>query len=178
MIAGCLKTLDNQKIAYYHYKSGHKKVIVIAHGFYASKDSELFRSFSGSFLEEYDVFIFDFRGHGKSSDLFYWTSKEGEDLKAVLNHLKGAYEKMGLIGFSFGGSVSINTAAETGLIDSLICVSTASDAGKVDFNFWKLDWNEDIIYSLSEKGRKGKGVKPGPFWLKKERDTTKMATCS
>lgn len=169
-LSGTLLTSDNQKISYIHYKLNHNKVIVIAHGFYNSKDALLLRKLAESLLDDYDVFMFDFRGHGKSSGLFTWTSKEDKDLRAVLNYIEGKYEKRGMIAFSLGGSVSINVLSENEMVDSLVCVSTPSDFKKIDYKFWRLDLEDDLVYTLFTKdGRKGKGLRPGPFWFKKKR---------
>lgn len=170
LLSGILLTSDHQKIAYDHYNYGHDKVIVIVHGFYNSKDAVVLKKLALGLTDKYDVFMFDFRGHGKSSGLFTWTSKENRDLKAALDYLGGKYKKTGMIAFSLGGSVAINILAHDKRVDSLICVSTASDFNKIDYQFWKLDWKGDLIYTLfTSEGRKGKGFRPGSFWLKKQK---------
>lgn len=170
LMAGSLITADKEKIAYCHYRNNHKNVVVIAHGFYNSKDSVSLQSLGNYLLDKYDVFIFDFRGHGESSGTFNWTAKEDEDLKAVLGYLRDKYEKIGLIAFSLGASISINVLAKEPLANSLICVSGCSDFDKIDYKLWELDWENDIVYTLlTKEGRKGKGVIPGPFWLDKKK---------
>ena len=166
-----LTTEDNHKIAYKHYKKGNDKTIIIVHGFYNSKDSELLGKLKDELFKKYDVFMFDFRGHGQSSGFFTWTAREGYDLKAVLKYLDGQYKKTAILAFSFGGSISINVLSEKNYnIDSFICVSVPSDPSRVDYKWWNLDWENDIHYSmLTKNGRKGKGVRLGPFWLKKQK---------
>jgi pimeloyl-ACP methyl ester carboxylesterase len=169
-LTGTLLTTDKEKIAYCHYKKNHSRVVIIAHGFYSSKDIVLIKKLAKSLLDKYDVFAFDFRGHGKSTGLFTWTSKEGADLETVLGYLKDKYEKIGLISFSLGAAISINTVSKTGCVDCLICVSIPSEFGKIDYKFWQLDWENDIVYNLFDReGRIGKGIRPGPFWLKKKK---------
>ena len=158
---------DGIVIAYDHYQAGHSNVIVIAHGFYNSKDSVLLQDLEKSLIDEYDVIIMDFRGHGKSRGLFHWASKEPLDLRAVLRNVRDDYEKIGVIGFSFGAGISMIVAAATNLIDNLIYVSGPAEFKKIDFRFWELDVENDIIFNLGEGG-KGKGVRPGPFWLPKK----------
>lgn len=166
--AGFLVTTDKAKIAYRHYNSGHDRIIVIAHGFYNSKEAVLLKQLADNLLDEYDVFMFDFRGHGKSSGLYSWTSKEGKDLDAALNYIDGKYKKVGMIAFSLGGSVAINTLSRKKGINSLVCVSSASNVGKIDYLFWKLDPKGDLFYTLfTSDGWKGRGFRPGPFWFKK-----------
>ena len=114
--------------------------------------------------------MFDFRGHGKSSGVFTWTSREGDDLRTVLDFIAPQYSKKGLIAFSMGASISINVLANDKRVDSFICVSAPSDMSKIDYWVWALDWKRDVVYTLlNPKGRIGKGVRPGPFWLAKER---------
>lgn len=168
--SGTLSTSDNHRISYHHYKAGHNKAILIAHGFYNSKASTELEKLRDALLTSYDVFAFDFRGHGESSGLFSWTTHEGKDLKAALDHLKGRYEKIGLIAFSLGGSISINVLSETSLAHSLVCVSAPCDFNRIDYKFWELSLKDDLIYTLfAKEGRKGKGVRPGAFWLKKKK---------
>jgi len=165
-----LLTSDRKKISYRHYDYNHNKALLIAHGFYNSKDAVLLRDLAEGLIDAYDVFMFDFRGHGKSSGLFTWLTNEEEDLKAVFGYLKGKYAKIGIIAFSLGASAAINTLKHNAAVDSLVCVSAVSDFNKIDCQFWKLDWKGDFLYTLiSPEGRKGKGVRPGAFWLKKHK---------
>lgn len=170
IVTSTLTTHDKQQIAYTHYDAGHKQVIIIAHGFYNSKDAVVLKKLADIFLDTYDVFMFDFRGHGKSSGLFTWMSKEGDDLKTVLDYLDKRYINKGILAFSMGGSISINLLAEYPKADSLICVSTPCEFEKIDYHFWELDWQDDFVYTMvTAEGKKGKGVRPGEFWLKKDK---------
>ncbi len=167
---GILITQDGQKISYEHTSNNHDRIIVIAHGFYNSKDASLLQKLKNNLLDEYDVFMFDFRGHGKSGGLFSWTSNECKDLKAALGYIEGKYKKTGMIAFSLGASVAINVLAREKGVDSLICVSAASDPDKIDYNFWNLDLKGDLIYTLfTLDGLKGRGFRPGAFWRKKQK---------
>jgi pimeloyl-ACP methyl ester carboxylesterase len=179
LTTGTLLTQDNCNIDYYHYQAKHDKVIVIAHGFYNSKDAVLLETLAKDLLDDYDIFMFDFRGHGKSSGLYSWLSKEDRDLNVVLDYLKGKYKKTGLLAFSMGASVGINVLAKRGGVDSLICISAPSDFSKVDYHFWNLDLKEDLFYTLiTREGRKGRGFRPGPFWFKKEKPINNVAKLS
>ena len=162
VISGTLPSSDGIVLSYRHTTNNHGAVVVVAHGFYDSKDSTLSRKLEQGLVSDYDVFLFDFRGHGKSTGLFTWTSQEGADLEAVLKHLKSRYKKIGLIGFSMGGSIGMNVLAGSDEVDSFVCVSAPSDVSKIDYKLWELDPENEII-------RKGKGVRPGPFWLDKQK---------
>ncbi len=176
VVSGTLTTIDNQKISFQHFKNGGLAVIIIAHGYYNSKQCVILQQLAQALGGKYDIFMFDFRGHGKSSGLFTWTSREGDDLRAVLDFVAGQYSKKGLIGFSVGASISINVLANDKRVDSLICVSAPSDMSKIDYWIWALDWKGDFAYTfLNPRGRIGKGVRPGPFWLAKERPIDNVA---
>ena len=67
-------TEDGKRIAFIHVKRGFPKVVIIAHGFYNNKDTVFFSGITEAFSKEYDFIAFDYRGHGKSSDVFTWTA--------------------------------------------------------------------------------------------------------
>ena len=170
LLRGILKTQDSESISYEHSLNNHDRVVIIAHGFYNSKDAVLLQGLKNRLLDEYDVFMFDFRGHGKSSGFFSWISNEGKDLEAVLGYIKGKYKKTGMIAFSLGASVAINVLTQERGVDSLICVSAASDPDRIDYHFWNLDLKNDLAYTLfTPEGIKGRGFRPGAFWRKKQK---------
>ncbi len=158
---------DGTLIEYDHYRSGHSRLVLIAHGFYNSKQSPLLQDLGQSLTDQYDVVIMDFRGHGKSRGFFHWASKEPMDLEAVLRDVRNEYQKICVIGFSFGAGISMIVAAKTDLIDNLVYVSGPAEFKKIDFRLWELDIENDIVFNLG-KGGQGKGVRPGPFWMPKE----------
>ena len=100
-----LKTSDGIKLALNHYKTEHKDVLIIVHGWFMTKDSKAFLNLAEDFSKYYDVITFDCRGHGKSSGFYTFTSKEPIDLKAVIDYAKKQYEKIYLAGFSLGGAL-------------------------------------------------------------------------
>ena len=162
-------TEDNQRIALTHIKGGFSKAVIIAHGFYTNKDTVLFKRMTAAFAKEYDVIIFDFRGHGKSSGLFTCTALEQKDLQAVITYAKvNHYEKVGVIGFSFGAGVALIEASRRQGIDSVIAVSAPKSLGSINFHFWEKDMWADLWLNFGIKGR-GKGVKLGNPLLQKIR---------
>lgn len=169
IISENLTTSDGQTIHFDLYKSGHKELVIIAHGFFNSKNAVLLKELGRALEDRYDVLIMDFRGHGESTGLFYWTSKEYLDLQAVVKQAQKDYNKIGVIGFSLGAATSIIAAAEMDEIDTMILISAPSEFGKIEYHFWGLDVENDIFYNLIGGGRVGKGVRPGPFWFKKNK---------
>ncbi len=169
ILSGSLKTADNHLIHYDLYRHGYDKLVIIAHGFFNSKDALLLRELGQALEDRFDILLMDFRGHGKSGGLFYWTSKESLDLQAVLNYAKKHYKKIGVIGFSLGAATSIITASQVDGIDAMIAVSAPTEFERIEYRFWEMDMENDIFYNLVGGGRIGKGVRPGPFWLKKDK---------
>ena len=167
--SGKVRAADGVEIAYDHYKSGKRRVVVICHGFYNSKASAPLVALKDSLARDFDVFMFDLRGHGKSGGSFTMTAKESADMRAVLAFLKGKYDKIGVVAFSLGAAISINTIAATGGVDSLVCVSPVAAVRKIDYVLRELDLRRDLVYTLfTKEGWQGRGVRIGPFWLKKE----------
>ncbi len=169
MVSNYVITSDNERITFDHYGRGHKKVLILAPGFFNSKQSVLFKEMAGALNEDFDVIVLDFRGHGKSSGMFCWTAKEHLDLLAVLEYAKERYAEIGVIGFSLGAAVSLIAAAQSRIMTSLIAVCAPTDFSKIDFRFLKMDFEENVLYNTVKEGRIGKGVRPGPLWLKKTR---------
>lgn len=167
VLSGYVLTADQKKIQYTHYKSGHNAVIVIAHGFFNNKQVLLMKRLAESLKEDYDVISFDFRGHGKSTGLFGWTSREGQDLKAILNYAKEQkYERIGVLGFSLGAAVALIEASKNRDIHSVIAVSTPCDFWQINYHFWEPEMLEDLKLNIGFKGV-GKGIRPGnPFMAK------------
>lgn len=162
-------TDDGKRIVYDRYSRGHSSVAILAPGFFNSRRAVLFKDMAADLSDEHDVIILDFRGHGQSQGPFTWTANEYLDLKAVLGAVRKEYAHAALIGFSLGGSSSIIAAALYPEVDALIAVSAPSRFERVDFRFWEMDVEENIVYNLLGEGRAGKGVWPGPWWLKKHR---------
>lgn len=142
-----IKTSDGIKIAINHFKSDKEQVLVIANGWTMSKDSRFISEMANLFSEAFDVISFDFRGHGKSSGIYTFTSKEPEDLKSVVDYANKFYKKVYLIGFSLGGAISIIHSASTEIIDRLIIVSAPHSFAKIK-NFM---WIKDFIQNPFKK---------------------------
>jgi pimeloyl-ACP methyl ester carboxylesterase len=159
-----LKTKDQHLIDAVHYEGGSRKAVILAHGFYNAKDAHIFREITKALAVHYDVVAFDFRGHGKSSGLFTWTSKECADLQAVIDHVKTfKYDSIGLMGFSLGAAISLIEAAQNTEIKTVIAVSAPSDLWKIDFHFWEAGMLDDLKLNFGFKS-KGKGIRPSHPW--------------
>lgn len=132
-----LKTQDNVKIAINHHKTGHDEVLIIAHGWFMTKDSSYFRDMADVFSENLDVISMDFRGHGRSSGFYTFTSKETMDMKAVVEYAKKHYSKIYLMGFSLGGALVVIHSAVEKDVDKVIAVSAPHSFIKIENQMWR-----------------------------------------
>lgn len=135
-----IKTSDGIKIALNHFKKNKEQVLIIANGWTMSKDSSFISKMANLFAKKFDVISFDFRGHGKSSGNYTFTSKEPEDLKSVVNYATNMYKNIYLIGFSLGGAISIIHSANTKNINRLIIVSAPHSFAKINNFMWVKDF--------------------------------------
>lgn len=131
-----VKTVDNVKIALNLYNTAHCSVVIICPGWFMTKDSRSFSELANLLSKEHDVIVMDFRGHGKSGGFYTFTSKEGSDLKAVVDFAKRKYEKIYLLGFSLGGALVLLHGALVGGVDKIIAVSAPEDFHKIENKMW------------------------------------------
>lgn len=140
-----LKTHDGVKIAINHHKTGHDEVLIIAHGWFMTKDSRYFSDMANVFSQNLDVISMDFRGHGKSSGVYTFTSKEPQDLKAVVDYAKQFYKKIYLIGFSLGGALVLIHSALEKDVHKVIAVSAPYNFKRIENQMWKKEaWMQSL----------------------------------
>ena len=63
-VSGIVLTSDHKQIHYDHYENGHKGVVIIAHGFFNSKDAILLKDLGQALNDQYDILIMDFSVSG------------------------------------------------------------------------------------------------------------------
>lgn len=140
-----LNTKDGTRIAINHYKTGHDEVLIIAHGWFMSKDSKYFEDMSQTMGKSLDVITMDFRGHGRSSGFYTFTSKEPQDLKCVVDYAKKHYKKVYLLGFSLGAALVLIHSALEKDVDKVIAVSAPNCFRKIENHMWKKEaWSAFI----------------------------------
>ncbi|MCD7879015.1 MAG: alpha/beta hydrolase [Candidatus Gastranaerophilales bacterium] len=133
-----LKTQDGITIAINQYKSGFNSVIIIAPGWFMTKDSKVFKEISEIFAQNFDVITMDFRGHGRSSGVYTFTQKETFDIQIVIDYAKAQYKKIYLAGFSLGAAIILNAAANNeNKTEKIIAVSAPTCFNKIENKFWK-----------------------------------------
>lgn len=111
-----LESADGHKIPVLHFLSGAKNLLIASHGITSEKTEEdIYTSFAKSSLPpEFDMLVFDFRGHGESSMSSQDVTIAGEilDLMAVFRWAKGQkYESVCHLATSFGSSITLLAAS-------------------------------------------------------------------
>lgn len=156
-----LKTSDGIKIAINHYKTGHDEVLIIAHGWFMTKDSKFFFDMSNVLSNNFDVITMDFRGHGKSSGFYTFTSKEPNDLRIVVDYAKKHYKKVYLLGFSLGGALVLIHSAKEKNVDKVIAVSAPHSFIKIENQMWRKEaW---MAYFKKFELKRFLSVRPSPI---------------
>lgn len=130
-------TKDNIDIAINHYENGFDRVVIIAPGWFMTKDSKYFKQICEIFIKKSDIIAMDFRGHGKSSGYYTFTSKEINDITSVIDYAKEKYKKIYLIGFSLGAAIALIAASQVEEIDKVIAISAPISFEKIENKMWR-----------------------------------------
>ena len=143
--------------------SKEKPIIILCHGFSASKNSHTYVRLQ-EILNKYQIstFRFDFFGHGESEGKFedITISEAVDDILNAIKFLKNqGYTKIGLVGSSFGGIASLMAASKTDDLFILALKSPVSNyeekeyatKSKEELEEWR---NRGFRYYVSGDGRK------------------------
>lgn len=123
-------SVNGKQLYYEVYGSGQP--LIMLHGY--SLSSSYWKPYVADFEQEYEVYLIDLTGHGKSEAF-----KEDLSIKSVAQDLKALIEYLGLkslnaIGFSFGGDVLYSLALlEPQLIESMITIGAVGTWDVNDF---------------------------------------------
>lgn len=158
-------TPDHVRISLDLYHHGAREtVLIICPGFFQSKDTPTFRRLSQALAREHHVIAMDFRGHGRSGGWYTFSAQEGLDLEAVLRWARERYERIGLVGFSLGAAIMIQTVSRVReRVQSLIAVSAPCAFESIELKWWTPDAVRTGLHGLEP----GAGCRPGPLWLPK-----------
>ena len=162
-----MTTADGVTISADHYHApARSAAVVVCPGFFQSKDTATFQRMCGAIAKTCDVLAMDFRGHGRSGGLYTFSSREDADLEAVLAWAQPRYARLGILGFSMGGAIAINTLSHhPGVVCNLIAVSAPSSFGEIEFQFW----TPEAMRTGLQGFEAGAGCRPGSVWLPKAR---------
>lgn len=142
-----------------------KPIVILCHGFSTSKDGRTYVRLEEILNDkEISTFRFDFYAHGESEGNFeeITTSEAVDDVRNAIKFLKeSGYEKIGLVGSSFGGLASILTASQSDDLYLLALKSPVSDyksmaharRSEQEINDWKTKGYIDLD-SVNEERRR------------------------
>jgi pimeloyl-ACP methyl ester carboxylesterase len=126
-------TLNGNNIYYEVYGNGEP--LFLLHGFTQSSKSWL--HFVNEYANEFEVYLVDLKGHGKSSQFTEKLSirSAAMDIDALIKHLK--LDTINAIGYSYGGDILFQLALlHPGLIKSMICIGACGSWDAKDFPTW------------------------------------------
>ncbi len=165
IIESFLKSPGGPAISIRHLDEGRPEAVIIAPGFFQSKETPTFRKIQGELQYHFDTIGMDFRGHGRSGGWYTFSAREAEDLRLVAEYARTRYSRVGVLGFSYGGAVAILEAAEHRNIDSLICVGSPMASRQIELRWWRREALLDAWRGLEA----GSGVRAkNPFLPKKD----------
>lgn len=161
-----LKTDDNHIIAVNMYSTGNRdSVLIIAPGWYMTKDARAFKDISEECFKFIDVITMDFRGHGKSSGFFTFTAKEVKDMSSVVKFAKERYSKVYLMGFSLGAATSVLYTSKYKDVDGVIAVSPPADFDKIEHKSYRKEAWMPTLKKFEIK--RHFSIRPGNLFRKK-----------
>ena len=160
-------TTDQVTISFDRFGNGrHEAAVLICPGFFQSKDTSTFKRLAHALADQRDILCMDFRGHGRSSGLYTFSAFEGADFEAVLDFAMARYRRIGIVAFSLGAAIAINTLSRhQGSVQSLIAVSAPCAFEDIEFKFW----TPEAMRTGAKGLEPGAGCRPGNLLLKKER---------
>ncbi|MBI3292464.1 MAG: alpha/beta fold hydrolase, partial [Elusimicrobia bacterium] len=162
-----LFTADGVSLSLDQYgEAAHETAVVVCPGFFQSKDTPTFQRLARALAQERDVLAMDFRGHGRSSGLYTFSAREGSDLETVMQFARERYHHLGILAFSLGGAIAINTLSRAPeQVRSLIAVSTPACFDDIEFKWW----TPEAMRTGVQGCERGAGCRPGNLFLKKDR---------
>jgi pimeloyl-ACP methyl ester carboxylesterase len=107
--------------------SDERLAVVVAHGFGGGMRRPAVRAVARGLAPYAGVFLFDFRGHGRSTGRSTCGDREIHDLDAVVREARRlGYRDVVTCGWSMGSSVALRHAALLGGVDAVVAISGPS----------------------------------------------------
>jgi pimeloyl-ACP methyl ester carboxylesterase len=132
---GSFRAPDGTPLAWTRLRTGAKRLVVVSPGILMDRGGPEHRLLAARLAGLADVLTLDTRGHGDSGGRFSFGVREPEDLAALVRSLRPEYERVGGLGFSFGGFHTIVAAARHGVFDAVAVVGTPHRLFILDHNF-------------------------------------------
>ena len=119
----------------YYEVYGEGPPLFFLHAF--TQSSQAWLPYVSSYADEYEVYLVDLRGHGKSSAFNEKLSirAAAEDVNGLINYLK--LDSIKAIGYSYGGDVLVQLAIlRPGLLQSMVIIGACGICDIRDFPQW------------------------------------------
>lgn len=134
-------------------------LVLIAHGWGASYGTVV-RLADPLVRGGHEVLLFDFRGHGRNTELPYVTVRDfRDDVMAVVEYARERFpgKRRVVVGHSLGGAAAVLAAAEGSPIDGLVLIAAPSDVLRITSEY------------MSDKGMPGRLLTTvlRPFWWRR-----------
>lgn len=143
-IVESFRTPDGVELRLTLRSAGSRRVIVVVPGIFMHRESAEHRLLAGALAAVADVATLDVRGHGDSGGSFTWGLREPGDVAALGASLRGRYDRVGGLGFSFGGYHTALAAALHRPFDAVALVAAPASLFIFDHNFL----NRGLLRSL------------------------------
>ena len=128
-------TSDGITLRGWYHPSTNRAAVVLAHGWAGTRE-QLLPEARILARHGYGVLLFDWRAHGESGgDKCTWGDAEKRDLVAALDYMRTRVdvdpERVGAIGFSFGGGVVIDVAAVDRRLKGIVTEGTTPTLAQI-----------------------------------------------
>lgn len=147
------RTADGIELRYTRRCTGSHAVILVVPGIFMHRESVEHRLLADRLTEVADVVTLDVRGHGDSGGAFTWGLEEPGDVAAVAASLRKQYERVGGLGFSFGGYHTGVAAALHRSFDAVALVAAPRSLFILDHNFLTRGLLRSVPLTLRRKRR-------------------------
>jgi fermentation-respiration switch protein FrsA (DUF1100 family) len=128
-------TADGVTLRATRIATGSRRVVLVSPGIFLHRDSVEHRAVARRLAACADVVTLDIRGHGDSGGAFTWGVREPDDVAAVAAILRRTYDRVGGLGFSFGGHHVGLAAARHQAFDAVALVAAPRNLFLLDHNF-------------------------------------------
>jgi uncharacterized protein len=127
-----VESFDATPIHYDFYDAPSRSAVLVVPGFWRDRHHPAMMRMARFFVEEgYRVAMCDLRGHGDSGGRFGFNLNEHYDVAAVADDVlrRTSVEKLSIVGLSYGGAISVSTAARHPElpIAALLLISSVAD---------------------------------------------------
>ncbi len=151
---GSFRAPDGTPLAWTRLRTGAKRLVVVSPGILMDRGGPEHRLLAARLAGLVDVLTLDTRGHGDSGGRFSFGVREPEDLAALVRSLRPEYERVGGLGFSFGGFHTIVAAARHEVFDAVAVVGTPHRLFILDHNFLTRGLARSLPHVLRRRRRR------------------------